>query len=180
MRRAWRILLHGPAVRQGPLNVPVVAEIAFNPDCPFCHALWVRMQPYRHSPIGIRWLPISARRRSTLGKGAAIVMAHDPLKAQAFNEERFNVARREGGIAPLDHVPPAVRDAIWHDTWCMKRLDGVVPTILFRDKQELSAMVGVPARKKLAGIMRFLAWQERMELAGTYSRSPVAPSGPPG
>ncbi len=157
LRAAWRVFRKSPAVRQGPARAPVMVQILFDPDCPFCHALWIRMQPYRHSLLGIRWVPLALVRPSTLGKAAAIVTAPHPLEALAFDERHFNIARRSGGILPLYRVPPALRHAIYRNTRRLTRLDSLVPTLLYRDGRHIGILAGVPKASRLAALMRRLS-----------------------
>lgn len=156
LRHAWHVFRKSPAARQGPRTGPVMIQIAFDPDCPFCHALWQKMQRYRHSAIVIRWVPLSLVRASTLGKAAAIVTAADPIKALAIDERSFNVARRSGGILPLYHVKPTLRHIIRHNTRVLTSLDSLVPTLLYRDKKRIGILAGVPKTQQLKNLISML------------------------
>lgn len=157
LHRAWNVFRRSPAVRQGPRAAPVAIQILFDPDCPFCHALWLKMQRYRHGPLVIRWVPIALVRASTVGKAAAIVTARDPLKALAIDEQYFHAARKAGGILPLYHIPPALRHTIRYNTRLLTRLDSLVPTLLYRDRHRIGIVAGVPTTKRLAWLMRTLS-----------------------
>ena len=169
LRQAWQVFRESPAVRQGPSGAPVVVQILFDPDCPFCHRLWVKMQPYRHSAMVIRWVPLAFVRPSTLGKAAAIVTARAPLQALAFDERHFSMARRAGGMLPLYRVAPAIRQAILRNTRLLTRLDSLVPTMLYRDKGRIGILAGVPKASRLAGLMRRLAAQSSETARGARS-----------
>ncbi len=164
LRAAWRVFRKSPAVHQGPPQAPITIQILFDPDCPFCHALWLRMQPYRHSLLGIRWVPLALVRPSTLGKAAAIVTAPNPLGALAFDERYFSITRRSGGILPLYRVPPALRRAIYRNTRRLTRLDSLVPTLLYRDGRQIGILPGVPKASQLAALMDRLSMSRSARL----------------
>ena len=160
LRRAWAQLRASAAVRQGPLGKPVAMQIVFDPDEPFCHALWVEMQAFANSPVVIRWVPVALVRASTLGKAAAIVTAGDPLKALAYDERHFNVHLWAGGIRPLARVSPALRQTIIDNTHLVVRLVSYIPFMIYRQNGHMRFLGGVPKKAVLTPLLSALARQK--------------------
>ncbi len=154
--RAWAQLRKSPAVRQGASRGPVAIQIVFDPDEPFCHALWVKMQAVNPGPVVIRWVPVALVRPSTLGKAAAIVTAPDPSAALAYDERHFNVRLWEGGIRPLAHVAPTLRQTIIGNTRLIVRLTSLIPFMIYRENGRMHILAGAAKRTRLAALLRTL------------------------
>jgi thiol:disulfide interchange protein DsbG len=71
---------------------------------------------------------------TSLGRAAAILSAADPARALATDEQSFDVATEEGGIAVPVVIPPAVRAAVVANTRLLAASGAeATPTLLFRD-----------------------------------------------
>ena len=160
LRRAWAQLRASAAVREGPPGRPVVIQIVFDPDEPFCHALWVKMLAFQNIPVVIRWVPVALVRASTMGKAAAIVTAADPLKALAYDETRFNTRLWSGGIRPLARVSPALRQTIIGNTRLAVRLVSYIPFMIYRENGQIHFLGGAAKKARLATVLRTLARQK--------------------
>ena len=160
LRRAWAQLRESAAVRQGPPGKPVAVQIVFDPDEPFCHALWVKMQAFKSRPVVIRWVPVALVRASTLGKAAAIVTAGDPLKALAYDENHFNARLWKGGIHPLARVSPALRQTIIGNTHLVVQLVSYIPFMIYRENGHMRFLGGAAKNAQLATLLRTLAQQK--------------------
>ena len=160
LRRAWAQLRASAAVRQGPPGRPVALQIVFDPDEPFCHALWVNMQAFTNSPVVIRWVPVALVRASTMGKAAAIVTASDPVKALAYDEGHFNTRLWSGGIRPLARVSPTLRQTIIGNTRLAVRLVSYIPFMIYRENGRMHFLGGAAKRAQLATLLQTLARQK--------------------
>ena len=137
----WQTLMARPAVTIGPAHPRTIIQVLFDPNCPYCHRLWLRLQPYARRGLAVRWIPVAFIRPSSLPKAAAILAARDPVQAFTFNEAHYDTARMEGGQLPLYAIPQALRAQIEANTALFERLQTPTPAIVYQAQNGRVAII---------------------------------------
>lgn len=151
-------LTHAMAIRMGllprPLAPAAVAQavahsktfvlgskgpevtVFMDPNCIFCHRLYEQAVPLlAQGRLRLRVVLVGFLKPSSLGRAAAILMAPDPQRALASDEQGFNVTTEEGGIAPPSNIPARMRAAVDANTKLLAASGAVAtPTLLFRNQ----------------------------------------------
>lgn len=90
---------------------PRVVDVFFDPNCPYCHALYDDLRPWAgREGLQFRWIPVAVLARSSTGKAAAILQAPDRARALARNEDDYDEnpeAGSGGGVVPARQVAAA-------------------------------------------------------------------------
>ncbi|MDX1802756.1 MAG: thiol:disulfide interchange protein DsbG [Alcanivorax sp.] len=123
-------------VAEGPQQPQRVAYLFTDMACPYCARLWQQMQPLLQDPantLQVRSIIVGLiNPQTSFTQGAAVLAADDPADALARHENHY----RQGGIAPLEPVPAAQRQAIVANTRLMMSLGlSGTPTLIFQDRQ---------------------------------------------
>jgi thiol:disulfide interchange protein DsbG len=137
-----------------------VIYVFFDPNCPFCHKVYVDLRPQvERGEVELRWIPIAVLMTTSLGKAASILEAKDPTAAFHKNERGFS--RDTGTFGGIEEEP------VPHDD-TLKRLDrnlallrrsgaDSVPALLFRTRDgKTHFIVGAPPQPVLTQILREL------------------------
>ncbi|MDD4887729.1 MAG: thioredoxin fold domain-containing protein [Thiomonas sp.] len=125
--------------------------IFFDPNCPFCHALYKKLRAFvGKDGVQFRWIPLGMLTASSLPKAAAILQAPDPLKAFHKNENDYDFAANGqpgGSIEPAETISPKVRDELAANLalYNSQKLFGV-PVVVWRKADgRADMMIGVPS-----------------------------------
>ena len=107
-----------------------------DPSCIFCHQLYEEAVPLiDQGRLQLRVVMVGFLKPTSFARAAAILMAADPAHALASDEQGFNVTAEEGGVAPAEHIPTAVREAVAANTKLLAASGAeATPTLLFRDR----------------------------------------------
>ncbi|MGC8508109.1 MAG: thioredoxin fold domain-containing protein [Thiomonas sp.] len=126
--------------------------IFFDPNCPYCHALYKDLRPeVGKNGLQFRWVPVAILTPSSLTKAAALLQAADPLQAFRDNEDNWNFGDSPGGgITPAKDVLPATRAKIDANNALLQSAGSFgVPTLLWRNTQgKVMMQVGPPDNGK--------------------------------
>ena len=99
--RIYRQLAHATYIQEG--HGPRVLYDFFDPDCPYCHALYEHLRTLipRYG-VTLREVPIAYLRSTSEGKAAAILQSSDPLHAfqRAMAGFRFHHGASIGQVIP--------------------------------------------------------------------------------
>lgn len=99
-------------VDEGAPNAPELYAYA-DANCIFCNRLWTEIRPYVQSgKVRVHWVMVAFLKDTSPGRGAAIMAAPDRLAALTQDESKFDTQHEQGGIPPLDPVPPALVGAL--------------------------------------------------------------------
>lgn len=131
---------------------PHIMYIFFDPNCPFCHKLYVNTRSWvKDGKVELRWIPVGILAATSAGKAAAILGAKDPLKAFYQNEDHYN---RGGGIEE-DIASPEIEHKLKANASLLARTGfGAVPLMLFRANDGTPFLVqGSPPKDKLTVIL---------------------------
>ncbi|MHB1880850.1 MAG: hypothetical protein ACYCPA_01365 [Acidithiobacillus sp.] len=144
----WRLAWHMPGITTGPLEAQERVLIFFDPNCPFCARLWRELRPWRYV-VTVHWVPVAFIRPSSVGLAAAMLMAHDPARTLAENENRYNFRSRTGGLLPVLTVPSRWVKVIGGNTNFWARNFGITPTLLFQGRKNIHDVMALPNTSQL-------------------------------
>lgn len=75
----WDRLAKSTWVAEGAAKPGRIAYVFTDTECPFCHKLWLALQPYLHrGNIQVRNVIVAVIAPESLGRGAAVLTARDP------------------------------------------------------------------------------------------------------
>ncbi len=151
-REAFAELERAVLIPEGTLAAPKsTVYVIFDPNCPYCHALWLALQPYHKAGLQVRWLPVAYLRPTSHTKAAAMLEADDPTREFRRIMEGFggNDAAYSGR-----NVSPDARAILAGHARIMRRfgLRGT-PAIIWKDRQgRIQVRRGMPRLSELAAI----------------------------
>jgi thiol:disulfide interchange protein DsbG len=117
--------------------------VLVDPDCIFCHKLYVDLAPLVASGrVKVHVIQAGFLKPDALGKAAAILGAKNPAAALVEDEGQFDVATEEGGIKPDLTNGQAIGWAKQNNEWMQSHGIGGTPYVMYRD---LHGKVGVVA-----------------------------------
>lgn len=131
--------------------------VIMDPNCIFCHMLWIALKPYEAAGLQVRWIPVGFLHEDSSAKAAAILKGGEPALEQC--QQHFDVKTESGGIAGID-VTPDLRAQLDSNLQVMEqaRVRGT-PGIFYRDASghvlrrdgmpsmsELPKITGLPAQ----------------------------------
>jgi len=134
---------------------PRVIYVFFDPNCPFCHRLFVNTREWvKQNKVELRWIPVGILTTTSAGKAAAILGAKSPRKAFYQNEEHYD----RGGAIEEDIPSPAVEKKLKANDDLLARTGfGAVPVMLFDGNDGTPIIVqGSPPKQKLAVILKYV------------------------
>ncbi len=98
--QAWAL----PGINTGPADSKKRMVIVFDANCPMCARQWKTLTPYL-SQIRIHWVPVAMFSATSAKLGGALLAAHNPAAALAYNEEHYNFKTDTGGYLAPEHLP---------------------------------------------------------------------------
>jgi thiol:disulfide interchange protein DsbG len=113
-------------------------------DCPYCHELWLSLQPFYASGLQVRYVMVGVISRDSPGKAAAILEAPSPSLALEQNEKNWARLPDDpgGGIAPLRRPKSVTLAALSSNEELMHDL-GVqgTPALIYRSADQAMHVV---------------------------------------
>jgi thiol:disulfide interchange protein DsbG len=110
----WQRLERAAWVMQGAKAPAHLIYVITDADCPYCHELWLSLQPFYASGLQVRYVMVGIVSRDSPGKAAAILEAPSP--SLALDQDEKNWARLAddlgGGIPALRKPKPATLAAL--------------------------------------------------------------------
>ena len=151
---AWDLLQHSAWVAEGAASPSHVIYVLVDPNCPYCHALWLKLQARYARGVQVRFVMLDIISATSPGKAAAVLEAQDPARAWRRNEAGWNAAAGDvdgGAIKPDPAPPPAVRDKLGKNERLMSQLPFAgIPEIFYRDRAgAIRMLAGVPDDARL-------------------------------
>ncbi len=139
----WQQLGHATWIAEGSSKPKHIVYIFTDTDCPYCHMLWLDTQPYlKHGDVQIRNIIVAVIAPTSLGRGAAVLVASDPAAALRRNELAFG----HSPIKPLASVDPKVRAEIQSNEALMNRVEAfATPATVYRGVHgHIHMILGIP------------------------------------
>ena len=154
----WLKLMHTRYIATGASQSKGIIYAFVDPNCPFCHLLWMALKPYERAGLQVRWIETGFLREDSLGKAAAIVDSADPIGAFSKGQERFT----DGGVKPIHAVPKGTSELL-EDHLALMNGFGFrgVPAIVYRDASGvIHTQAGMPKLKDLPALTAIPEQQE--------------------
>jgi thiol:disulfide interchange protein DsbG len=112
LQMQWTQLETADWIAEGAQKPEHVLYAFVDPNCPYCHQLWVNLQSqYRHG-LQVRFILVGIISNTSPTKAAAILESDNPLRALQRNEREWNRSpggSPGGGIAPLHQLDFSMR-----------------------------------------------------------------------
>lgn len=147
----WNSLARSTWIAQGPAKARRIVYVFTDTECPYCHELWLAVQPYlKEGRVQMRNVIVAVIAPESLGRGAAVLTAHDPADAMLRHEEAFG----HSPIRPLESVAPKIRAEIEANQTLMNHLNAfATPAIVYRDEQgTVHMLLGLPDQETMEAI----------------------------
>ncbi len=77
--------------------------VIMDPNCIFCHMLWIALKPYEAAGLQVRWIPVGFLHEDSSAKAAAILKGGESALEQC--QQHFDVHAESGGIAGVAITP---------------------------------------------------------------------------
>jgi thiol:disulfide interchange protein DsbG len=77
--------------------------VIMDPNCIFCHLLWIALKPYEAAGLQVRWVPVGFLHEDSAAKAAAILEGGEPAMEQ--NQQHFDVKTESGGVKGIAVTP---------------------------------------------------------------------------
>jgi thiol:disulfide interchange protein DsbG len=142
-------------IAEGPANPKRVLYVVMDPNCIFCHLLWVALQPYESEGLQVRWIPVGIIKPDSPEKAAAILQAADPVAELRQAETAYVEKTESAGVAPIAPTPATL--ARLASNLALSRQLGMMgtPMVLYRDGAtgRLSAISGLPKLGSLGALL---------------------------
>ena len=136
----------GHLITEGPANAPRIYAI-IDPNCSFCYRFYHMAEPLISAGrLQVRWVLVGFLESTSRARAAAILTAVHPQLALRLDEDRFDVAREHGGIAPAKTISPLIAALLKAHLDAMSDIGGTgTPTLMFRKpNRRWSIEVGLP------------------------------------
>jgi hypothetical protein len=153
----WQRLERAAWVMQGAPRPVHLIYVITDADCPYCHELWLSLQPFYASGLQVRYVMVGVVSRDSPGKAAAILEAPSPSLALEQNEKNWARLPDDlgGGIASLRRPKSATLAALSSNEELMHDL-GVqgTPALIYRSADHAMHVVqSAPEPAKLRSII---------------------------
>jgi len=142
------------AVHEGAKQPKRVLYVFFDANCYYCNLTWKALQPYEKAGLQVRWVPVAYQKPTSRGRAAAVMEAPDRAAALRANEMGYDAAQFDGGIAPLNDVPPQLSSQIEANTELMQAFGAPgTPALVWKDSTgTIRVKAGVPRLSELPRI----------------------------
>lgn len=100
----WKKLQNAAVVVTGTTKAPKsVIYVIMDPNCIFCHMLWIALKPYERAGLQVRWVPVGFLHEDSPAKAAALLKGGATALDQA--QEHFDVKAESGSIKGIAITP---------------------------------------------------------------------------
>jgi thiol:disulfide interchange protein DsbG len=172
----WPRFEHSTSIVTGTRSNPKsVIYAIMDPNCIFCHLLWIALKPYEAAGLQVRWVPVGFLHHDSAPKAAALLRGGESALTQL--QEHFDEKKESGGIAGIEVTPELQREldanlALMRDA----RVQGT-PGIFYRTAAgQVRRQSGMPSLAELVDITGLPAQPEtNPELAEFGALAAAAP-----
>jgi thiol:disulfide interchange protein DsbG len=140
-------------------NPKATIYVIMDPNCIFCHMLWIALKPYEAAGLQVRWIPVGFLQQDSPGKAAALLNGGEAVltRMQEGFDERLESAGGSGiNVTPdlkarLDANLALMREAqmqgtpgiFYKDSAGHVRYQDGMPTL-----PELPSITGIPSQSE--------------------------------
>ena len=172
----WPRFEHASSIVTGTHSNPKsVIYAIMDPNCIFCHLLWIALKPYEAAGLQVRWVPVGFLHQDSAPKAAALLSGGESALTQL--QDHFDEKKESGGIAGIAVTPELKREldanlALMRDA----RVQGT-PGIFYRTAAgQVRRKSGMPSLAELVDITGLPAQPEtNPELAEFGALAAAAP-----
>lgn len=155
---AWGMLQQSSWIAEGGASPRHVIYLLVDPNCPYCHDLWLRLEPRLKEGTQVRVILLAIISPTSLGKAAAILQSRDPGRAWRENESRWRAVGGDvnsGGIAPAAAITPQTQTELDKNQDLITRLPFAgTPALFYRDPSGRGYQInGVPSAAELDAVL---------------------------
>lgn len=125
--------------------------VIMDPNCIYCHMLWVALKPYEAAGLQVRWIPVGFLHEDSSAKAAAILKGGEPALEQC--QQHFDLKTESGGIAGIA-ITPDLRAKLESNLQLMDEAHvRGTPGIFYKDASgRVLRRDGMPSMSELPGI----------------------------
>ena len=151
----WATLEKASVITTGATGASVkkVVYAFFDPNCPYCHLVWLEFAPYAAEGLQVRWVPVAFEDATSDAKAAAIMQAADPAGTLALQERTFH----QGGLdARGVTISAATKDKLAANIKLMGQMGfNGTPAIVYKDAKTNKVVTrnGLPKVSVLPGLL---------------------------
>lgn len=156
----WTRLVNADAVVTGAQqNHSAVLYAIMDPNCSFCHLLWIALKPYEAAGLQVRWIPVGFLRADSAGKAVALLKGGAPALTEL--QEKFDERAESGGIAAIE-ITPDMKAKLDANLALMHAADAHgTPSLFYKDTTgHVVRKDGMPKLAELPGITGIPAQEE--------------------
>lgn len=151
---SWNLLQKSSWIAEGVASPRHVIYLLVDPNCPYCHDLWLQLEPRLKDGIQVRVILLGIISPTSSGKAAAILQSRNPARAWRENESRWRAAGGDmdsGGIAPAAAITPQAQAELEKNQDLITQLPFAgTPALFYRDPSGRSYQIdGVPSAARL-------------------------------
>ena len=151
LNRLWGAVRNSYQVTEGLPHAPHQIWVLMDPNCAFCHRLWLELRAYERAGLEVHWIPVGILFPSSMSRAAA-ELAGGPKTLYAM-ESKFDVARERGGVPGIAITPQLRRELATNLALAMRAGIQGTPGIFYRTAHgALRLEQGVPSPASLAAI----------------------------
>ena len=151
--RLWPAIHATYQVNEGPHTDSARHQIwvVMDPNCEFCHQLWLELKPYENAGLVVHWIPVGILFNSSTTRAAALLAGgRSALRAM---ESKFDVVRERGGAPGIEVTPKLRRELATNLALAMKAGIQGTPGIFYLGPDgALRLQQGLPSAASLPGI----------------------------
>jgi thiol:disulfide interchange protein DsbG len=148
----WTRLEHARFVVSGAQQEPKsVIYVIMDPNCIYCHFLWLALKAYEAAGLQVRWVPVGFLHADSVPKAAALLTRG--AGALQGLEENFDEKTESGAIEPIE-VTAEMKEALVANQQIMRdsTMSGT-PGIFYKDAEgHVRRKQGMPELYELPGI----------------------------
>lgn len=128
-----------------------VIYVIMDPNCIFCHMLWIALKPYEAAGLQVRWIPVGFLHQDSAAKAAAILKGGEAALQQC--QQHFDEKNESGGIAGIA-ITPDLRMKLESNLQIMDQAHvRGTPGIFYKDAAgRVSRRDGMPSLSELPAI----------------------------
>jgi thiol:disulfide interchange protein DsbG len=148
----WVRLQKANVVVTGTQSAPKsTLYVIMDPNCIYCHMLWIALQPYEKVGLQVRWIPVGFLHQDSEAKAAALLKGGAAALTQC--QQHFDVNTESGGIAGIT-ITPDLRSELAANLQLMRDSNTQgTPGLFYRDVAgHVVAQDGMPSLSQLPSI----------------------------
>lgn len=156
-------------VVSGARHPKSVIYVIMDPNCIFCHMLWIALRPYEAEGLQVRWIPVGFLHADSLAKAAAVLEGGRLVLEEM--QHKYSVRRESGGV-PGIALTAMLRRELTANLALMNAVRVIgTPGIIYEDAaRHMHVMSGMPMMSELPTITGLAARKETAPILARFNR----------